>query len=208
NGVSDRLRRKSVSIHRKAALTPARWKSRLAENLRGNSPEALRKPPVIANNQHERNIRYKLSGGTSCMLPISPITDLYRPAEGFYASTVETPRPLPVVTFLPTGYEPRYAYPLLVFFHGRGGNERQLLRLAPRVSRRNYLSIGVRGQQTVLDRTTGKRGFGWAADLTTESLTEDYVFSAIEQTFQSYNVHPDRIFLVGFCEGATQALRM
>jgi phospholipase/carboxylesterase len=142
------------------------------------------------------------------MLPISPITDLYRPAEGFYASTVETPRPLPVVTFLPTGYEPRYAYPLLVFFHGRGGNERQLLRLAPRVSRRNYLSIGVRGQQTVLDRTTGKRGFGWAADLSNESLTEDYVFSAIEQTFQSYNVHPDRIFLVGFCEGATQALRM
>ena len=34
---------------------------------------------------------------------------------------------------------------LLVFFHGQGGNEEQILRLAPRLSRRNYISIGLRG---------------------------------------------------------------
>ncbi len=46
----------------------------------------------------------------------------FRPAEGFYTSEVEAPRRLPVRTFLPTGYEPKYPYPLLVFFHGQGGN--------------------------------------------------------------------------------------
>ena len=50
-----------------------------------------------------------------------------------------------VRTFLPTGYEPNYAYPLLVFFHGHGGNEEQVLRLSPRLSRRNYICIGLRG---------------------------------------------------------------
>jgi phospholipase/carboxylesterase len=142
------------------------------------------------------------------MLPTSSITDLFRPAEGFYASTVESPKRLPVVTFLPTGYEPGYAYPLLVFFHGRGGSERQLVRLAPRVSRRNYICIGIRGPEPVLDRNSGRRGFGWAADTLSEPHIEDYVFSAIEQTFQTYNIHQDRIYLAGFCEGASQALRM
>ncbi len=65
-----------------------------------------------------------------------PHTDLswrlFRPAEGFYNSEVATPKRLPVRTFLPTGYEPNYAYPLMVFFHGHNGNEEQILRLAPR----------------------------------------------------------------------------
>ena len=44
----------------------------------------------------------------------------FRPiAEGFYTSEIEAPRPLPVRTFLPINYEPRYPYPLLVFFHGQ-----------------------------------------------------------------------------------------
>src|SRR5438445_792148 len=71
----------------------------------------------------------------------------FRPAEGFYTSEVQHPRRLPVRTFLPTGYEPRYPYPLLVFFHGRGGNEEQILHLAPRLSRRNYICISLRGPQ-------------------------------------------------------------
>jgi hypothetical protein len=31
-------------------------------------------------------------------------------------------------TFLPTGYEPNYPYPLLVFLHGRGGSNRGVWR--------------------------------------------------------------------------------
>jgi phospholipase/carboxylesterase len=72
-------------------------------------------------------------------------TCLTRPAEGFYTTQVQTPRAWPVRTFLPYGYERNYPYPLLVFLHGNGGCEEQILRLAPRLSRRNYICIGLRG---------------------------------------------------------------
>src|SRR3954453_15794810 len=84
-----------------------------------------------------------------------------RPAEGFYTSEVQTPRPLPVRTFLPFGYEPRYAYPLLVFFPGQGGKEEQIRRLAPRLSRRNYISIGLRGPVCLGPRSDGRLACSW-----------------------------------------------
>src|SRR5579862_9807966 len=84
-----------------------------------------------------------------------------RPAEGFYTSEVHTPGPLPIRTFLPAGYEPRYPYPLLVFFHGHGGNEEQILRLAPRLSRRNYISIGLRGPVTLPTDSLRGQGYSW-----------------------------------------------
>jgi phospholipase/carboxylesterase len=115
---------------------------------------------------------------------------------------------LPVRTFLPTGYEPKYAYPLLVFFHGHGGNEEQILRLAPRLSRRNYISIGLRGPEPVGLRQDGRQGFTWGADGECDAHLEDYVFRAIEQTRRSYHVHSERIYLAGICEGATLAYRM
>src|SRR5262249_59493068 len=97
-----------------------------------------------------------------------PHTDLswrtFRPAEGFYTSEIEAPRRLPVRTFLPTGYEPKYPYPLLVFFHGQGGNEEQILRLAPRLSRRNYIYIGLRGPQALGLRADGRIGYGWGSE--------------------------------------------
>ena len=52
------------------------------------------------------------------MASLDVSTRTHRPAEGFYTTEIEAPKPLPVRTFLPTGYEPRYPYPLLVFLHG------------------------------------------------------------------------------------------
>ena len=138
-----------------------------------------------------------------------PFLDLTaaRPTEGYYVSEVRTPRPLPVRTFLPTGYEPRYPYPLLVFFHGHGGNEEQILRLAPRLSRRNYISIGLRGPVTAPPRDGDADRFGWggAAYL---PLVEDYLVRAVLQTRRTYHVHSERIYLAGFGEGATLAYRL
>ncbi len=130
----------------------------------------------------------------------------FRPAEGFYTSEVEAERPLPVRTFLPVNYEPRYPYPLLVFFHGHGGNEEQILRLAPRLSRRNYISIGLRGPVNLGSRD-GHKSFSWG-DGATNSLVEDYLIRAVEQTRRNYHVHSERIYLAGFAEGATMAYRL
>jgi phospholipase/carboxylesterase len=131
----------------------------------------------------------------------------FRPAEGYYTSEVEAPRPLPVRTFLPVNYEPRYPYPLLVFFHGQGGNERQILRLAPRLSRRNYISIGLRGPVSLPGRGPGPKCFSWGGSATF-SLVEDYLIRAVEQTRLTYHVHSERIYLAGFGEGAAMAYRL
>jgi phospholipase/carboxylesterase len=131
----------------------------------------------------------------------------FRPAEGFYDSEVRSPRPLPVRTFLPFGYEPRYPYPLLVFFHNQRGNEEQILRLAPRLSRRNYISIGLRGPVPLGRRRDGQPGYSWG-DGTAAGLIEDYLLRAVEQTRVNYHIHSERIYLAGFAEGAELAYRL
>jgi phospholipase/carboxylesterase len=141
-----------------------------------------------------------------------PYTDLswrlFRPKEGFYTSEVQAPARLPLRTFLPTGYEPNYAYPLLVFFHGHGGNEEHILRLAPRLSRRNYISIGLRGPHLLGERSDGTQGYTWGTDGSCDAVVEDYVLRAVEQTRRNYHVHSERIYLAGISEGATFAYRL
>jgi phospholipase/carboxylesterase len=132
----------------------------------------------------------------------------FRPPEGFYTSEVEAPQALPVRTFLPTGYEPNYPYPLLVFFHGHGGSEEQIMRLAPRLSRRNYVCIGLRGPEMIGSRPDGRLAYSWASQGEHDSAVEDYVLRAIEQTRRNYHVHSERIYLAGFCEGAGFAYQL
>jgi phospholipase/carboxylesterase len=141
-----------------------------------------------------------------------PRTDLTwrtrRPAEGFYTSQVEATEPQPVRTFLPAGYEPNYPYPLVVFLHGHGGSEEQVLRLAPRLSRRNYVCIGLRGPVDVGTRPDGRPCFGWGQEGLFDGPLADYLVRAVEQTRRNYHVHSERIFLAGVCEGATLAYRL
>ena len=131
-----------------------------------------------------------------------------RPSEGFYTSEVQAVERRPIRTFLPVGYEPNYAYPLLVFFHGHGGDERQVLRLAPRLSRRNYICIGLRGPETVGAHGDGHAGYSWGQDGAQDANVEEYVLRAVEQTRRNYHVHSERVYLAGFCEGATLAYRV
>jgi phospholipase/carboxylesterase len=128
--------------------------------------------------------------------------------EGFYTSEVQAPQGRPLRTFLPTGYEPNYPYPLLVFLHGHGSSEEQILRLAPRLSRRNYICIGLRGPKAVTSRRTGSVSYTWGLDAHPDFGVEDYVLRSIEQTRRLYHVHSERIYLAGFREGATLAYRL
>jgi phospholipase/carboxylesterase len=126
---------------------------------------------------------------------------LSRPTEGFYDSAVSAVSGWPVRTFLPFGYEPNYPYPLLVFLHQHGGNEEQVLRLAPPLSRRNFVCIALRGPHR-LEPRGDRPAFGWGADAEPDVLVEEYLLRAVEQTRRAYHIHSERIFLVGFCEGA------
>lgn len=136
----------------------------------------------------------------------------FRPAEGFYSSDVATEladaaRSWPVRTFLPKGYEPRYPYPLVVFLHGHAGNEEQMLRLAPKLSRRNFIAIALRGPVFLGRNASDVPGYSWG-DSSHRSLVEDYLLRAVEQTRRTYHVHSERIYLAGFAEGAAMAYRL
>jgi phospholipase/carboxylesterase len=138
--------------------------------------------------------------------------------------------------FIPQRYEPNYAYPLLVLFHARGGDEQQMVRSMPAMSWRNYVGLSLRGPEAAVKR--GRlEGFGWGPtfarpdrlaprpvvhvserDLVRRrllegapdaiDLLEDGVFAAIRQTRRALHVHSERIYLVGIGEGAAVAYRL
>ncbi len=140
-----------------------------------------------------------------CHMPRSPLTMQTRPTEGFYASELTKPQVLPVRTFLPTGYEPNYPYPLVVLFHRNGGNDDQVLRVAPRLSRRNYICVSLRGPVETGLRPDGRPGYSWGELGEYDDFIEEYMLRAVEMTRRSYHVHSERIYLAGIEEGATQA---
>src|SRR4249919_3466028 len=117
------------------------------------------------------------------------ISCLPRPAEGFYNFQVQAPHVWPVRTFLPTGYEPNYPYPLLVLLHGHGSSEEEILRLAPNLSRRNYICIGLRGPRPLDPRPDGRPAYSWGLDGNFDTDIEEYVFRAVEQTRRNFHVH-------------------
>lgn len=138
--------------------------------------------------------------------------------------------------FIPQRYEPNYAYPLLVLFHGRGGDEQQMVRSMPALSWRNYVGLSLRGPEPFVKRGRPE-GHGWGqafarpdreapppgpplsdAEQVRRALfdsyrdpvdvLEDSVFASIRQTRRSLHVHSERIFLVGCGEGAAVAYRL
>ncbi|MCS7159035.1 MAG: dienelactone hydrolase family protein [Gemmatales bacterium] len=131
------------------------------------------------------------------------------PESGFYLSELSAPKRWPILTFLPTGFEPQYAYPLLVFLHGRGASERQLIPWMPALSRRNYVAIALRGPYSLRGKRVRDSGYVWLdSRRPAEEVIEDYLFAAVEETSRRLRIHPRRIFLVGFCEGAQVAYRV
>ncbi|HMP04486.1 MAG TPA: PHB depolymerase family esterase [Gemmatales bacterium] len=130
-----------------------------------------------------------------------------RLAEGFYPSCIESARRQPTLSFLPTGYEPEYAYPLIVWFHGEGGSEHQLQQVLPQVSRRNYLGLALRGLAPVL-KGDGSQGWSWQVEGADELAAEDNLFAALEDLEQHHAINSERIFLAGVGTGASFAYRL
>jgi phospholipase/carboxylesterase len=111
----------------------------------------------------------------------------------------------PHATLAPIHYEPRYAYPLVVWLHGASDNERQLSRVMPLVSIRNYVAVGPRG--TTADRP--RRGaFRWRQTLRDIELAEARVLECVEIAEHRFHIHAQRIFLAGFGCGGTMAIRV
>lgn len=104
----------------------------------------------------------------------------------------------PKAVFVPDGYEPNYAYPLLVWFHDTGETERTLHRLMPEVSDRNAVGLALRGERSLGD------GFGWAEG---EDRSEA-LLAAIRGLRREYHVHTERVILAGRGTGAAAAAEL
>jgi phospholipase/carboxylesterase len=97
----------------------------------------------------------------------------------------------------PLHYERNYAYPLVVWLHGAGGDETQVERVMPHVSLRNHAAAAPRAAGSVWEQTHA--GIQHA---------ERAVFEAIDAAQSRLNIAPDRIFLAGYQDGAVMALRV
>ncbi|MCU0958817.1 MAG: alpha/beta hydrolase-fold protein [Pirellulaceae bacterium] len=105
--------------------------------------------------------------------------------------------------FAPLHYERNYAYPLVVWLHGPGQDERQLLRIMPEVSMRNYVAVAPRGPQA--RGAVRGAGYGWSLDDDLLVAIENAVFGSIDTACARYHIARHRIFLVGHERGGTLA---
>lgn len=110
--------------------------------------------------------------------------------------------------FGPLHYEPRYAYPLIVWLHGPGADEQQLLRIMPMVSMRNYVAVAPRGLRLCAAGGLPAKGFAWPETEDGVCEAAARVFCAVRAASEKYHIARDRVFLAGFDSGGTMALRL
>jgi len=109
--------------------------------------------------------------------------------------------------FGPVHYEPRYAYPLVVWLHGADSDERELMRIMPAVSLRNYVAVAPRGFVAPKTDSDAAR-YCWPQSPDYIQAAAERVFDAVEAVRQRFAIHPQRVFLAGFDCGGTMAFRL
>jgi len=123
------------------------------------------------------------------------------PTEGFRSVALPAHPNRPLRVYLPTDYQPKYAYPLVVLFHADGECEEHAARLVPLLSRRNYVALCLRGAVKLGLRSDGLPAFGWDGE------ADRGAKAALAYTAARFNIHPARVFLLGVGEGAAAAYR-
>jgi phospholipase/carboxylesterase len=124
------------------------------------------------------------------------------PAEGFRSVALPSAPNRPLRVYLPTDYQPKYAYPLVVLFHDAGESEEHAARLVPLLSRRNYVAACLRGPVALGRRPDGRPTFAWG------EKADRGAQAALAHALASYSVHAGRVYLVGLGEGASAAYRL
>ncbi len=109
--------------------------------------------------------------------------------------------------FAPLHYEPNYAYPLLVWLHGGGADEQQLVKIMPFVSMRNYVAVAPQCPAHLTLESNGHESDGlWQAEHATEAAHG--ILDCIAEVERRYHVARNRIFLAGYRDGGEMALRI
>ncbi len=131
---------------------------------------------------------------------LSPVHDPRSPQLGAWHDPVGSDAtPDRLAYFAPLQYEARYAYPLIVWLHDRDGSHRELPRLMPHVSTRNYVAVALGD-----DRASGP----WSQTPESTADAGVRIDQAIEAASERFSIHPERVFLAGCGIGGTMALRI
>jgi phospholipase/carboxylesterase len=126
------------------------------------------------------------------------------PINGFDAGVLESSNEDVAHTlFAPLHYESGYAYPLIVWLHGRDCDERQLTRIMPLVSMRNYVAIAPRGLSV-----PDCGGFDWPQTPEEVAEAERRIAHCVRLAKKKLHVAAHRVFLAGFGSGGTMAFRV
>lgn len=122
--------------------------------------------------------------------------------------TTEQPQntpPTSICLFGPERYEPRYAYPLIVWLHSCNSYERELEQVMPNLSMQNYVACAPRGTRAC--DPCGKY-YSWSKSQTGVAIAEELVFESIRTACSEFSIEKNRIFLAGFGGGASMAWRI
>lgn len=121
---------------------------------------------------------------------VEPGTFQYTPQMRFYS---------------PLHYTAGYSYPLLVYLHGAGNNVGEMAQMIQHISPRNYVAVGIGGNRS-LD-SAGTR-FDWNFSAGGTQRAAQSVADAVQTAKSRYNVHSERIILVGRDQGGSMALKL
>jgi len=109
---------------------------------------------------------------------------------------------VPHALFLPEGYVESYAYPVLVWLHGEGHDEYDVVRRLPEISDRNYIGLSLRGNRAL------PRGNGWSVNEQDHFAVLADLRFLLDGLAAEYPIHRQRIYLVGHGSGGDVALRL
>ena len=131
--------------------------------------------------------RFGRVGGDMPFVSADPLADRRRPA----------------AVAVPEGYEPGYAYPLVIWLHDTGASEHTLHAVLRGVSDRNYLGLAVRGAACPAAVGTG---FGWSDRAVAELAAR--LPELVAAVKAEWNVHTERVYLAGLGSGADAAAEL
>ena len=136
-----------------------------------------------------------------------PATPQFEIASALFSSEPNKSCDSPCAIFAPLHYESRYAYPLIVWLHGPGIDQQQLVRIMPSISMRNFMAVAPRG---ILADSIDPSGGSYCWEQTPDHIqqAEQRIFDGIEVIGRKFHVLPRRVFLAGFDCGGTMALRV
>ncbi len=107
--------------------------------------------------------------------------------------------------FIPSSYTPSYDYPLVIWLHHEGSSERDVSQVLPHISLQNYVGVGVRGCRAA--ESSGQR-FGWSDSPAAVAVSEHAILNAIDSAAHRFSINRRKVFLVGYCDGGSAALRI